>query len=187
MLITTKKFRVPHWMMTPTMRQKVSLVFALGLSALALLASPTHAAVNVYFSNSAPASLQDQFIADTTKQYQATVVKSQFLSNTYTITISSRYAVAECSGVVKMPCDLDADVNSIVAVATHSYVYGFANGLEDERWRDLGTIDNFRFNCSSAPYFNASTVTWSSSTCAVSLSTVSWNIFQQFFSTPTIH
>jgi hypothetical protein len=188
----TMNFNGRSWhTVTPTHGYGVSALISAGMKlssifVFVLLAMPSYAAINVYFSNSAPPSLQADLMASLTTQYQTTVTPG-FFANTFTVTISSKQAAPVCAGT--MPCQLDLDISAIIAVSTVNYVYGWANGQQYERNHDLSVIGNYVLNCSSVPYFHhisGSSATWDLGTCDDSLGTISNTIYQQNFSSPTV-
>lgn len=134
-----------------------------------LLASELNAAVNVYINTSAPPTLQADFIAAVTSQYNATVVKSPYFANTYSITINSKKVPSPCTGTA--PCNLDKNVALMVANSTKTYEYGFANGMDEERLQNvyeihyLQGVDYAKKTCGGVPLAPTSTVSVSTGTC----------------------
>lgn len=143
-----------------------SKVVLASLGALFLGLRLSQAAVNVYLGPNVPLSMQADFIANTTTQYQTTLVPSTYFPGTYTLTILGKNPPPQCGGVVVLPCNLDQDVTSMVAITTKSYDYGFANGMDTERQQDTDIIyglqgqDFARNQCGGVPItVGASTTT----------------------------
>lgn len=151
-----------------------------------ILCGSAQAVVNVYLGSNVPSSMQADFIAATTTQYQTTLVPSTYFPGTYTLTILGKNPPPQCGGVVVLPCNLDQDVASIVAVTTQSYVYGFASGMNYQQHQDSIITEQFEVQCGTRSYFTTSTATWNSQTCLTALSDVDATIFQQSLSTPTV-
>lgn len=107
-----------------------ALIFALALSCQAANYSMT---ILISTKAANPAQLQKDFIAATTTQFVSTVVKTIFGSDTYTITISSKAGL--------LPPPAPPPVGSTMTY-TDCYVYGFAEGMEEERGQVLSNIDN---------------------------------------------
>jgi len=97
------------------------------------------------------------------------------------------------------------NIEQALSLGATVYVYGFANGMQYERNKDLswwlaqpGSIGwpngGYYYNCSSATYFNnlqvdtntAQLVNIDSATCNAVLSAVYNEIFQQNVSTPIV-
>lgn len=168
--------------LTMTFRKYTSTIF-MPLLFLGFITAPTEAATNVYLAVGAPAILQASLVADVTNQYEATIGQG-FFGDTK-ITISARktlppQAPAQC------PCDLDKNLALLVATSTTTFLYGYRDGEEDERKRNLGTVSFYAVNCSSAPLFGASTETWNTGVCGKAIWAPYWDIYWQSFSSPTI-
>lgn len=123
---------------------------------LSLIGVLTFCSINLFAVNYtanvyAPSQqLQKQFIADTTTQYQATVATSPF-ANTFTITLSARYPSFQ--GPVQVSTSLvtlDSIVNKLTTISTYTYVTGFANGMEYERYNNAALLGHFMMLCSTA-------------------------------------
>lgn len=118
--------------------------------------------------------LQAQFNADTTTQYQATLTHN-LASDTITV-LSRNPPKKEASG------DLTKAVESLVAVTTWSYVYGFANGMTTERGIDLDTFSGFLVACSTPSYFVYSdSASWNTATCRVILNNMMEHISKRTY------
>lgn len=165
------------------------------------LASSANAAMYavVQTSTGAPASLQANFLASTTNQYQTKLIVNPFTPNTFQLMLY------DYNPLYNPPVSNTDLLNALVTVDSYTYVYGWADGETFERSHDLGYFTapvgqlgmpngGFFVNCSSAPYFNglqiSSTtnqlVSIDSTTCNAVLSGVYNFVYQQFFSTPTI-
>lgn len=148
---TNPKQSVLKWKM---IRGAVVTAFALSPA----LSTFLQGAVNVSFSNTAPASLQTEFLSGVTTQYVGVVTKSPFFSNTYSFVISGKNEeyqpppappvvtiISTGTYVVKIGEDTKMVYQSTSSIS-EIYVYGFADGMESERKDDLslirGLIDN---------------------------------------------
>lgn len=65
---------------------------------------------------------------------------------------------------------LEKAVADLVAVTTHSYVYGFVNGVQYERDHTLAILRNFKDKCPTPGLFENSVEAWSAETCTIALS-----------------
>lgn len=171
--------------LTNARRERTGRILAVLAVFLATAGIKNAQAVSVFAvttSTGATPGLDQQFLAAISSQFTAKIVKNSLVSNTYAITLfapNPNYLPPPTTG------DLLDVISSMTA---NSYVYGFASGIENERWRDLGLIGSFDVNCSSPTAFNlvqSSTKTFDLGTCIDSLSTASNSIYQQEFSTPT--
>lgn len=168
----------------------------LKISAFLLLTSTLHAFTQLTVSTAAPAGIEQQFIAATTNQFQAILTSNPLAANTYAIKLFGPNPNYQAPPLV--PTTLEA----ALSLGSTVYTYGWANGMDYERTKDLNfflalpsstTPGGFFVNCSSPAYFNgiqySSTtqqlVTIDTTTCNAVLSGVYNFIYQQFFSTPT--
>lgn len=102
---------------------------------LAIIPKPVNSAVNVYLTPASPASLQADFIANATTQYNATLVASPYFPGTFTLNLISKKVVAPPT--TQLPCDLDKNLALLVANSTKTYDYGFSAGMDSERYQDV--------------------------------------------------
>lgn len=137
--------------------------------------------VNVY---SPTPDLQKQFIADTTNQYQATVATSPYFANTYTLTLSSRNILSVPSKVLLDTATFSGWMDKAVLVSSQSYVNGWANGANYERYQELVMIGNIYNLCFSSSALQVPQ--FSSSTCMLITTGISQAIYNMNFSTPTV-
>lgn len=151
----------------------MKLIKALGL--LIGLCATSYGGVIAYFSTP---QLQADFIAMATSHYQVSVTTNPY----YNLTIKGKKPNV-CG---PQPCELDKDIALMVRTATCTYVYGWANGIEYEREKNLVSISNFLHNCTSGAYFGVSSTTWNPATCNVALGKVSTFIYEQSFDSPTV-
>ena len=99
---------------------------------LALLAGPAYGAANV---TATTLTLQADFIASTTNQYDATITPSPYFANTYSISIKGKKDYTP--PVVSSPI--------LTGTAFREcFVHGFVFGMESERKDDLRIIDSLR-------------------------------------------
>lgn len=178
-----------HSALSRTTRIRLGNAFLAVVISCALFAGPAESAgtINTYFSSSAPASLMADFLASTTNQYLGSLVPSPYFANTYSLTLSGKNP-NYFPPVVPAPSTPTVNatqlLQALVDVSTSTYIYGWADGVDNERKRDTGFINNFLVNCSSAPYFKAPVAGWSISVCTTTLATAYNFIYQQSFSTP---
>lgn len=154
---------LPVRRLLPYLRQAAAFVIL-----LAHVCGRCSAAVNVYAPN---AQVQEEFIASATAQWNVSLLPSAYFPGTFTMNIQSK-KVLPPSG--QAACDLDKDISLMVAASTWTYVYGFANGQQYERGRDLNTIGNMAVTCSTE------------TTCSEGLGNASSTIYQQNFADPTV-
>lgn len=95
-------------------------------------ASAGQATVNVTFSTAVPANFQQEFIANTTGQYLSTLVPNPYFSNTYALMIRGKNPTY-VPPVVSSPVYTATAVDQLIS-------YGFGNGMDTERFQDVGLI-----------------------------------------------
>lgn len=171
------------------MKRIESLFFKMSwltILSLCFIAPAVQATVNVTFTATAGPFTQNQFIADTTTQYSATVTPSPYFANTYSVVVSSRNATQ--SPVSPGPLvTLDTLVDKQTRISTWTFVQGMADGMGVERYNDLTILTDWVVKCSSPSYFNfVSTPAWSVAACQAGISKASGDIWQQNFSTVPI-
>lgn len=157
---------------------------------LLVSAAPLHAAstytLSVLFSTSTPqAATQKDFLASTTNQFNVDLFKTPWGSDTYNLTIKGKNPNYLPPVKSTMSVDATALLAALVATSTSTYVYGWANGVEYERKKDVQSIGNYIINCSSPTFFDGLELGWNSATCTTALQAIQKFIYQQSFSTPT--
>jgi len=154
-----------------------------------LSGSLAYGAVNVYTTNVAPPTLQNDIIAGLTTQYNATVTPGFFVG-TYTVNVSSKIPTPMCGSVVYLPAQIDTDINTMVSNSTYSYVYGWAQGSLHQMYLDLGYSNSLFQQCNSSTTFSldgsTNTVFVSSTTCRSVLNALSITIYNQINSTQPV-
>jgi hypothetical protein len=135
--------------------------------------------VNTYFPN---VSLELDFLANATNQYLGTLTKSAFFANTYSFSVTRKNPAYQPPAP---PLDPNRIVNEFIANSTYTYVYGWANGMENERAKNLRSISDFSVQCSS-PGFYGVTGAWDVRVCTTTLANIHQYIYDQSFSTPTV-
>lgn len=148
---------------------------------LVLCSGIASGAVNVYLAPGVPASLQADFIANATTYFNGQLVANQYVPGSYNLTITGKKA-APPPPPTQCPSDFDRDLALMVSASTWTYVYGFANGASDERFRDMTTVSNYLVQCSSPSIFNhvtGSTSSWDVFTCQDALGTAVMRINEQ--------
>lgn len=94
-----------------------------------------------------PSALQADAIALATTTYNATITASSFLPNSYTVNLVSKKPAVVCQQAPV--CDLDKDLALVVAASSWSYVNGFYDGLDDQRYADQIIAGNQYNSCVS--------------------------------------
>lgn len=149
--------------------------------ALAFLATQSASAYSVVqLSTGVPTSIETQFIAATTTQFNAFVTKNPFVSNTYSIKIYGT------NPSYNQPLTAQQVIDSFLK---QDYIYGFADGMTYQQQMEEGLVGGYENNCSTPTLFNleqTSTDTWDSKTCGDALGTIEYWLFQQSLSTPTV-
>lgn len=146
----------------------LALVMGFALS-LTLVSTPASATVSVYFSSSAPTSLQTTLIQDLATQYNGVLTPSQFPPGNYYFTVSGKKPVVI---VVPPPPPVTPPVAS-VDCSSWNFVTGYYFGQQDTRVEDLGLVNGFIVGCSTK------------TSCQVALSSAAAAIYQEGISTPT--
>jgi hypothetical protein len=166
----------------------ICAVFALcSFTCLAML-SEAQATVNVYFSTSTP-SLQAEFIANATNQYDATLTPSPYFPGTYTITIKGKNPNYNPPSPSTPTVNAAQLLNALVQVSSTSYPYGWVDGQRYERYNDLQMLQSYVVQCSSPTSFSlvqATTTTWNAATCGDALWNLYYVIYQQNFAVPPV-
>lgn len=158
------------------------------------------ATVNVYFSGPQATQLQQNFLLDTTSQYQGLLSPSPYFANTYSLTLSQKNPPAPPA----QSCDTDAELALTTATLsglisnlqqhdTDYYLNGWVNGQSYERWENLVTIGNYGVSCTSSVFTappGVSTTTWKvppidNTTCKFVLGYINQIIYQKNFALPT--
>lgn len=131
-------------------------LFLMALIGGFLFADVSEAAVSV----SLPTSLQADFIANTTGQWDATVKPGLFMGDSK-ITITGKKPPFVCPACPECPpplstgeCPVDLAVAELREMAKENYVFAYAAGQWDDRDLDLDAIDRYSLN------FASTTVTW---------------------------
>lgn len=166
------------------------------ITILSLAVSPLKATVNVYFSNTAPTSLQTDFLSNSTSQFTGTVMPSHYLPNTYDFNITGKQAnppMTTCPPRSTIDTQLAIATTTLAALATDYYLSGWVNGQAYERYSNISWIDSY-VACSTSAFtapLGVSTSTWKvpkidTTTCSFMLGYIANNIYQQNFSSPTI-
>lgn len=163
-------------------RLRALTVFAL----LVGLTKLSQAAVSISFSTSAPVTLQNDFIAATTSQFISSVTKNWLFAGTDKVVISGKNPNYIAPIISTTILTLDYITTQLKRISSNTYVYGWGSGMEYERASDLNMIQGYQINCSSAPYFKSSTMTWNTNVCVQVLNTIYKSIYDLSFSTPTL-
>jgi hypothetical protein len=150
--------------------------------AILLLCVPSHAYEVVQISTGAPAGIEQTLLAAVTTQFNAVVKPNPLAANTYNVMIYGK------NPNYNAPPAPPSTLQDSLSLGATVYVFGYADGRDNERCQDLSYISGYLVNCSSPSYFQASTATfvWSSATCNTALGFVSNFIYNQSYSTPTV-
>lgn len=105
--------------------------FLYAATGLLVAVSNVCATVNISFSSSA-ATLQDEFIQNTTSQYTGTLTKSPYFANTYSFTITGKNSGYQ-PPAVSSPIATATAVDALLA-------YGVGNGMDYERYANIQQI-----------------------------------------------
>lgn len=97
---------------------------------------------NIY---TATTTYQTDLIASVTTQFQASMVKSKYDPNAWTINLNVENPPIICSTQTVLPCQLDQDVSTlntlIPFVSTWTYWNGYANGLTAQVYNEIGVVN----------------------------------------------
>lgn len=144
----------------------------------------------VQVSSSTPESIEQQFIANTTSQFNAVLFTNPFAQNTFQITlfgVNPNYIPKPPpTSVFYDTTTFQSDLVALVQESTNNYVNGWGDAVDYERAVDLSTIGNFGLNCSSSSTFvtaGTSTTTWDQNTCNAVVSSIYQSIFTAIGST----
>ena len=126
---------------------------------------------------------ESAFLSNVGSQLLSSIVPNPFVANTYQIGlfgINPNY---------NPPITNAQLLQSLVAIGSSTYVYGWADGLDYERWNVLGKFNaqliqttDYEVNCSSPTYWGI--VAIDSTTCVNMLNKIYNDVYQEFFSTP---
>lgn len=151
---------------------------------------PAKASVTVTVSTSAPASLEQKFIADTTRQYVSTMAPTPYFVGSYSIklfSVNPLYTLPPPPVVSSTVVTLDTLISEMIDKSTWTYIYGYASGMDYQRHIDMGRISDYMTHCATNTYFNvASSSSWDQGACTTSLAAVLQDIYNLKFSSPTV-
>lgn len=131
--------------------------------------------------------LQKELIAYTTTYYSGTLTPSIAFPGNFYFKVTGKKGSLPPGPIPIHTLDLGDITKRLEAISSTTYVYGWADGAEGERARDLTTIENYATNCSSSPYFNVpSTAPWDAGVCGASLGNAYNAIAIQNLSAPPV-
>lgn len=107
-----------------------------------LLGSDVFGAINVYRSTSAPSALESQFLADVTTQYLVTVKPGLFGS--VTVTLLGKNPLYTPPAISTTILTLDSITQRLVQISSDNFVYGYADGMDNERAENLELISGLQ-------------------------------------------
>jgi hypothetical protein len=161
----------------------MSVLISRAFVLLLLSTGMSHGYTTVQVSTASSPGLETAFIAATTTQFNANVLVNPFFAGTYQITLNGLNPSYN-------PLVTNTQLlNSLVAVSTYGYVYGYGGGMVYQNNVDSNLATNFAINCSSPTAFmlNAtSTTTFDSNTCNDVMQNVLNALFQVNLSTPPV-
>lgn len=172
-----------------------AVVISIGL--LLAFNSKATAAVNVFFSNTAPTSLQGDFIAMTTNQFLGALSQSPFQLNTYSLTITGKRPnppMTTCPPPSSIDTQLAIATATLAALSTDYYLNGWVNGQAYERYKNVSLLSGFAVSCATTSFPappGVATSTWvvpklDSTTCSFVMGYAANYVYSQNFSSPTI-
>lgn len=164
--------------------QKISrILFACAGLFFSLKATEAQAYTFVTLGPNVPETIEQQFIASATTQYQATLVPNPLASNTYQLTLFG------LNSSYNPPVTNLELLNSIVTIDSYTYVYGWADAENYQQNLDgtfLGSLigkcdtpSDFTIDQSTPPTFDAAT-------CQLVLEDAENAIYNESASTPTV-
>jgi len=161
-------------------------VVLLSLSArpLSLNAGTTY---TIYTYTSDP-KIAAEIIANTTTQYVVSYSTKQYFSNSWFSTMISTRTGATCGGGGTEPCQLDQDINNMIAISTYTGVFMYGSGMTYQNKVDEGVLVSWDQLCGDPTNFTliqATTATWNAATCEDAISNALDNLFELELSTPT--
>jgi len=122
--------------------------------------------------------IQTDLMADLTTQFNVSFTTKQYFTNSWFGTIIGETGVT-CSGS-QLPCDLDKDIQDMIAVSTGTYMYGVYDGMITERHDDENIVSDYDVHCDTPSYFSRiSTTPWDWATCTDALGSALGTISQQ--------
>lgn len=145
--------------------------------------SQASAYTTVVLSPSTPETIESELIADLTNQFNIQLTVNPYFPNTYQLTVLGVNPAYN-------PQPTNADLlNAVVTVDSYTYVYGWADGAENQNTISESMIANYYVNCSTPTAFNLaqSTVsTFSAATCQDVTQTIFNSLYQLQLSTPPV-
>lgn len=149
-----------------------------------------HAYTVIEISTGAPAGIEAQLIAQTTTQFNATVVPNPFFPNTYQIEVfgeNTSYNPPVTSAQLLQQINMDAQYMATVDSST--FINGFADGMAYQQSQEENLVSYYAVNCSTPTLFNlsqTSTTTFDSNTCGDVATTIDEALFQLSQSSPIV-
>lgn len=156
-----------------------------GIAACALLLCVARAGAFtvVSISTGAPKSLEQQFISNTTSQFQATLLVNPLVANTYQLKLFGPNPMFN-----PPPTNKDL-LDAVVTVDSYTYVYGWAAGGSYFLSQQEGAIGALGNLCDSATNYHliqTSTGTFDRSTCQDVITTIENNLFNVIITTTPV-
>jgi hypothetical protein len=144
---------------------------------------------NVVITTSAPT--EAEFLSISSNVFTAQVSSNPFIGNTYSINLLEQNPNYVLPGQVvpSAPCQLDQDVDTIVAETTWTGVYMFGSGMTYQQNQQIGLIGALGNLCGYATNYNlveTSTTTFNKNTCQDVIGTIENELFNESLSTPTV-
>lgn len=127
-------------------------------------------------------SIETEFLAATTTQFDAVLTPNPLASNTYAILLKGRNPNYDQFAPTRQQL-FDAVLN----VDSYTYVYGWADGMTYTESYETRIAANYVGLCNDPSQFNngyASTSTWDANTCLDAISTIMINFYNQGVAPP---
>lgn len=159
-----KIVRLPVWLV----RLSLSPTSRLSIAVCAFSCVDAGAFTQVTIGTAAPAGIEESFLAATTAQFNARIVKNPLAAHTYSMTILGP------NPTYQAPPPPPSTLDQALSLGSTVYVYGFGAGQDYQRNIDQHIIGDVYGTCVST------------STCFDGLGKASNLIYQESLSTPTV-
>lgn len=162
----------------------------MGLLANIVLAVPVHAYGKWQLATGVDESIEQEFIASATTQFDIDIAINPYEANTYEFTLHGRNPQYNSQVTsFQLLQEIDKMGAYVATVDSYTYVYGWVNGVRYRQYQEAAMVINYGGLCASATNFilmQASTVTFDAATCQDTLSTLIDHIYKIQLSTPTV-
>lgn len=161
------------------------------LALLILLVTPAFAVyppprICTTFTSPNDQALAAELLATTTTQYVAGYADSPYAQNTTIVTVTKKNPNYIPPSVSTTTIAVNEIIKKLVVISTWTYVYGWADGMDNARKVDLSILSEGVKHCDSFAYFDSIvTIMWSKQECIDTLMAMSSDILLIQKSTPT--